>query len=167
MDGNPPDVEEDPLAWARDHMPIHRSLAAAYGDETPFDGWTVGVASHLEHNTGVLIETLHRAGAEVLFAPSEPGSTKAEVVTHLDSIDGITAYAEAGMSDEAFAAAQHDLLSEAPDLLLDDGAEVTQSVMLTTRCFESCYSFRFNCGRRINRIRMEILPTGSSQSLGG
>ncbi|MDG5777952.1 adenosylhomocysteinase [Haloarculaceae archaeon H-GB2-1] len=119
---------EDPLAWARDHMPIHESLAEQYGESEPFDGYTVAVASHLETNTGVLIETLSRAGAEVLFTPSEPQSTHGDVVAFLDSYEGITAYAEEGMSDEEFAEAHHTLLEEEPDLILDDGSELIAKV---------------------------------------
>ncbi len=114
----------DPLDWARDHMPIHRSLATEYGDTQPFDGTTVAVASHLEANTGVLIETLHAAGAEVLFTPSEPHSTHGDVVAYLDGLDGITAFASEDMTDAAFAEAHHALLEHEPDLILDDGCEL-------------------------------------------
>jgi adenosylhomocysteinase len=119
---------DDPLAWARDHTPILRSFAEEYGESKPFDGYTVAVASHLEAKTGVLIETLHAAGAEVLFAPSEPQSTHGDVVQALDAVDGITAFAEEGMSDEAFGAAQHDLLEREPDFILDDGCELIAKV---------------------------------------
>lgn len=112
----------DPLTWARDHMPVHESLATEYGD--PFDGYTVAVASHLESNTGVFIETLERLGATVLFAPSEPESTHGDVVEFLADIDGVKAYAWEGMSDEEFRTAQHELLAEQPDIVLDDGCEL-------------------------------------------
>ncbi|WP_115863312.1 adenosylhomocysteinase [Halorussus litoreus] len=118
----------DPLAWARDHMPVLASFADEYGETEPFDGYTVAVASHLESNTGVLIETVRAAGAEVLFAPSEPQSTHGDVVEALDSVEGITAFAEEGMSDEAFDEAQHALLEREPDFVLDDGCELIAKV---------------------------------------
>ncbi|MFB6255089.1 MAG: adenosylhomocysteinase [Halobacteriaceae archaeon] len=117
-------MPEDPLKWARDHMPIHQLLMDETKDTQPFDKYTVAVASHLEHNTGVLIETLHNAGANVLFTPSEPESTNAEVITFLDQKKGITAYAQAEMTNEAFANAQHELLETGPDIILDDGGEL-------------------------------------------
>ncbi len=114
----------DPLTWARDHTPILASFQEEYGEGKPLSGYTVAFASHLETKSGVAIETLHAAGADVLFAPSEPQSTHGAVVDELDARDGITAYAWEGMSDEEFDAAQHELLEEEPDFILDDGCEL-------------------------------------------
>lgn len=114
----------DPLAWTRDHTPILTAFQSEYGDTRPFEGHRVAVASHLETKTGVFIETLHAAGADVVFAPSEPQSTHGDVVEYLDSQDGIEAFAWEGMSDEAFENAQHELLEREPDVILDDGCEL-------------------------------------------
>ncbi|SEH40217.1 adenosylhomocysteinase [Halopenitus malekzadehii] len=116
--------ETDPLTWARDYCPILRSFQAEYGDDEPLAGHTVAVATHLEAKSGILIETLHEAGADVLFAPSEPQSTHGDVVDALDAIDGVTAFAWEGMSDEEFDAQQHELLENEPDFILDDGCEL-------------------------------------------
>ena len=116
--------EESPLTWARDHTPILASFQEEYREEKPLERYTVAFASHLEAKSGVAIETLHAAGADVLFAPSEPQSTHGPVVEELDSREGITAYAWEGMSDEEFDGAQHDLLEEEPDFILDDGCEL-------------------------------------------
>jgi adenosylhomocysteinase len=118
----------DPLAWTRDHTPVLTSLADEYGATRPFDGLTVAVASHLETKTGVFIETLHAAGAEVLFAPSEPQSTHGDVVEFLDAKDGIEGFAWEGMSDDEFDDAQHELLERGPDVILDDGCELIAKV---------------------------------------
>jgi adenosylhomocysteinase len=124
-----PDVDtDDPLAWARDNTPVLESLQAEYGESKPLDGYTVAFASHLEAKTGVAIETLHEAGAEVLFAPSEPQSTHQDVVEALDARDGITAFAWEGMTDEEFEEVQHDLLDRGPDFILDDGCELIAKV---------------------------------------
>jgi len=116
--------DTDPLAWARDHMPVLESFREEYVESRPLSGYTVAFASHLETNSGVTIETLHAAGAEVLFAPSEPQSTHGDVVEALDAQEGITAFAWEGMSDEEFDDAQHELLEEEPDFILDDGCEL-------------------------------------------
>ncbi|MEF8782682.1 MAG: adenosylhomocysteinase [Haloarculaceae archaeon] len=115
---------DDPLAWARDYMPVLASFQEAYRETKPLEGDTVAFASHLEANTGVAIETLNVAGAEVLFAPSEPQSTHGDVVEALDAREGITAFAREGMTDEEFERAQHDLLECEPDFILDDGCEL-------------------------------------------
>jgi adenosylhomocysteinase len=119
---------DDPLVWTRDHTPLLQSFAEEFGTERPFDGLKVAVVSHLETKTGVLIETLHAAGATVLFAPSEPQSTHGDVVRFLDAQEGYEAFAEEGMSDEAFEAAQHALLEREPDIILDDGCELIAKV---------------------------------------
>jgi adenosylhomocysteinase len=119
---------DDPLAWARDYTPILRSYQEEYGETKPLEGYTVAFASHLETKSGVAIETLRAAGAEVLFAPSEPQSTHGDVVDALDAHEGITAFAWEGMTDEEFDAAQHDLLEHEPDFILDDGCELIAKV---------------------------------------
>jgi adenosylhomocysteinase len=121
---NEADATDDPLVWTRDHTPLLQSFGEEFGREQPFDGLTVAVVSHLEKKTGVLIETLHAAGATVLFAPSEPQSTHGDVVRFLDAQEGYEAFAEEGMSDEAFEAAQHALIEREPDVILDDGCEL-------------------------------------------
>jgi adenosylhomocysteinase len=117
-------TEDDPLEWTREYTPVLRSLAEEHQEEQPFDGYTIALATHLEAKSGVLIETLRAAGAEVLFAPSEPKSTHGDVVEYLDGVDGITAYAEEGMTDDEFNEAQHQLLEQQPDFILDDGCEL-------------------------------------------
>ena len=117
-------VDSDPLTWARDHTPVLVSFQEEYSDSQPLSGYTVAFASHLESKSGVAIETLHAAGADVLFAPSEPQSTHGDVVDTLDQRDGITAFAWEGMTDEEFDEAQHQLLEEEPDFILDDGCEL-------------------------------------------
>ena len=120
------DSHDDPLAWTRDYMPVLESFWEEYRERKPLEGYTVALASHLEANTGVAIETLNVAGAEVLFAPSELQSTHGDVVEALDAREGITAFAREGMTDAEFERAQHDLLEREPDFILDDGRELTE-----------------------------------------
>jgi adenosylhomocysteinase len=127
-DGGNGNDESDPLAWTREYSPVLSSLAAEAEETAPLDGWTVAVASHLEASTGVLVEAVWRAGADVVFAPSEPQSTHGDVVAYLDALDGVEAFAWEGMADEEFEAAQHDLLEREPDLILDDGCELVSKV---------------------------------------
>ena len=122
------DASDDPLAWARDYTPVLASLRDDHGETKPFEGYTIALATHMEAKSGVLVETLRAAGAEVLFAPSEPQSTHGDVVEHLDEQAGITAFAWEGMTDEEFDAAQHDLLEHEPDFVLDDGCELIAKV---------------------------------------
>ncbi|MBP1987082.1 adenosylhomocysteinase [Halolamina salifodinae] len=119
---------DDPLSWAREYTPVLQSLGDEYDDEEPLAGYTIGLATHMEAVSGCLVETLARAGAEVLFTASEPQSTHGDVVQYLDDQPGITAFVREGMSDAEFDEAQHELLEREPDFLLDDGCELIAKV---------------------------------------
>ncbi|MFW5939122.1 MAG: adenosylhomocysteinase [Halolamina sp.] len=119
---------DDPLAWAREYTPVLQSLGDEHGDEEPLSGYTIGLATHMEAVSGCLVEALARAGAEVLFTASEPQSTHGDVCAYLDDQPRIAAFAWEGMSDEEFDAAQHDLIEQEPDFLLDDGCELIAKV---------------------------------------
>mgnify|MGYP006279936553 FL=1 len=123
---NPPPVSttDDPLAWAREYTPVLQSLGDEHEEDEPLSGYTIGLATHMEAVSGCLVEALARAGAEVLFTASEPQSTHGDVCEYLDDQPVITAYAWEGMTDEEFDQAQHELLEQEPDFLLDDGCEL-------------------------------------------
>lgn len=121
-------ADTDPLHWTREHTPILRSYQEQYAKTQPFEGYTIGVATHMETKSGVFVETLRAAGAQVVFTGSEPHSTKDEVVNALDAIEGVTAYIEEGMTEEEWINAQHELLEEEPEFLLDDGCELIARV---------------------------------------
>lgn len=113
------------LDWARNHMPIHAELRRMYGTSRPFAGLTVAVGSHIEAKTGVFIETLAAAGAEVVFTASVAATTQDDVVAALNEQPDIEGFARrAAESDEC--EANHDLVLErGPALILDDAAELT------------------------------------------
>lgn len=117
------------LDWAREHMPIHAELRRLYGTLRPFAGLTVAVGSHIEAKTGVFIETLAAAGAEVLFTASVAATTQDDVVAALNEMDGIEGFARrAADTDEC--EANHDLVLErGPHFILDDAAELTARVV--------------------------------------
>lgn len=117
-------TDSDPLGWTRDYTPILQSLAEEHADATPLDGYTIALASHLEAKTGVLVETLHTAGARVLVTGSEPHSTKQEVVEALRSLEECEVFVDAGMTEEEWESGQHELLEGNPDFILDDGCEL-------------------------------------------
>ena len=110
----------------RDRMPVVRSLAEDHATDEPFAGLTVAAASHLEPSTGVYLEALHEAGAEVLFTGSSPESVHDDVVAALDARDGMRAFVPDpdDRTAAALEASQRALLREGPDLVLGDGAQL-------------------------------------------
>ncbi|MBK1725941.1 adenosylhomocysteinase [Halorhodospira neutriphila] len=113
------------LAWAREHMPVHAALRERYAPRRPLEGLCVAVCSHIEAKTGVLLETLAAAGAEVVFTGSEPGSSQDDVVAALNEQPGICGYARRGVSEAELEALHLLALDHAPALILDDAAELT------------------------------------------
>ncbi|ABM60845.1 adenosylhomocysteinase [Halorhodospira halophila] len=113
------------LAWARAHMPVHTALRDRYREIRPFAGLCIAVCSHIEAKTGVFLETLAAAGAEVVFTGSEPGSSQDDVVAALNEQPGISGYARRGVNEEELARLHSRALDHQPNLILDDAAELT------------------------------------------
>ena len=121
------DIEQgnQKLAWAREHMPVHAALRERFGRTRPLAGITLAACSHVEAKTGVFLETLATAGAEVVFTGSEPGSSQDDVVAALNAQDGITGYARRGVSEAELEALHLQALDHNPTFILDDAAELT------------------------------------------
>ncbi len=113
------------LAWARAHMPVHAALRERYAETRPFEGLCIAVCSHIEAKTGIFLETLAAAGAEVVFTGSEPGSSQDDVVAALNEHPAISGYAQRGVSEQELARLHGRALDHQPNLILDDAAELT------------------------------------------
>ena len=114
----------DKINWVRAHMPVLSLLEEEFKANQPFAGLKVLICLHLEAKTAYMAQVIKSGGAEVCVCASNPLSTQDDVVAALvDS--GITAYAVHGASDELY----HDHLEMAvkfgPNLLIDDGGDVT------------------------------------------
>ena len=114
----------DPLARLWDRTPVLKRLRETGKEERPLEGTTVAVCAHLEPKTGIFVETLRDAGADVLCTPNVPGSVHGDVVEHLDDQAGITAFAAEEMSEAELDRAHRDVLARDPDLLASDGADL-------------------------------------------
>ena len=79
---------------------------------------------HLEAKTAVLAEVFHEAGAEVAITGSNPLSTQDDVAAGL-SETGVHVYAWRGVSDRDHKTNLGRVLAMKPDVLIDDGAELT------------------------------------------
>ncbi len=112
------------LEWARRHMPILEELSGEYRRRHPLEGLTIGLATHVEAKTGILVETLVKAGARVILAASDPMSTQDDVNAALSAQKHIISYAERGLSRDEYEAALLKVLDQAPDLIIDDAAEL-------------------------------------------
>ena len=116
------------MAWARQHMPIMRSIGEAFAAQTPLAGETVAMAMHVEAKTAVLTEVLAEAGAEVAITGCNPLSTHDDVSAALDAVEGITSYAKHDVNDDDYYAAIEATIGHEPTITVDDGGDLVMAI---------------------------------------
>jgi len=112
------------IEWARQHMPVLHALAARIGDGA-LDGRRLAVVVHLEAKTACLVLALRDAGAHVVAAGSNPRSTQDSVCAALVE-HGVEVHARHGVSQDEFTGDLLALAETAPELVIDDGLELTR-----------------------------------------
>lgn len=111
------------LNWAESRMPVLMHLRKKFGKTKPLAGQRIAGCLHVTKETGVLVETLREAGAEVSWSGCNPLSTQDDVAAALAAND-ISIYAWHGMSVTEFYWAIERTLDFKPTMTLDDGADL-------------------------------------------
>jgi adenosylhomocysteinase len=122
-----PDGEER-IRWVARHSPVLNRLARERLADGALRGRRVAVVVHLEAKTAYLATLLAEAGAEVVAAGSNPGSTQDAICAALVE-RGIEVHGTHGAGAEEFEA---DLMAAAdtgPEIVVDDGAELTARIV--------------------------------------
>jgi adenosylhomocysteinase len=122
-----PDGEQR-IRWVARHSPVLNHLARERLADGALKGRRVAVVVHLEAKTAYLATLLAEAGAEVVAAGSNPGSTQDAVCAALMS-RGIEVHASHGASPEQFEEDLQAVIDTAPELVVDDGAELTARLL--------------------------------------
>ena len=91
-------------------------------------GEVVGMAMHVEAKTAVLAELLAAGGAEVAITGCNPLSTHDDVSAALDAVEGVTAYAQRGVDEEAYYAAIEAVIGHGPSITVDDGMDLVAAI---------------------------------------
>ena len=117
------------LDWASSHMPIHKALARRFEGTRPFAGLTVAVSSHLEAKTGVLIETLAKAGGRVVFTASVAATAQHDVAAALNTQPGIEGFIATEADGAALSSLRDKVIARQPSLVIDDGAEIALQLL--------------------------------------
>ncbi|HYY91792.1 MAG TPA: adenosylhomocysteinase [Candidatus Dormibacteraeota bacterium] len=112
------------IQWARNNMPVLARIAKRFATKKVFKGHRVGMCLHLEAKTAALSEVFLKAGAEVAITGSNPLSTQDDVAAALAET-GVHVYAWRGVSASDHEANLERVLAIDPDVLIDDGAELT------------------------------------------
>ncbi len=121
------DLGSAKLDWVAQRMSVMNSLVERYKKEEPLKGVRVAVSIHLEAKTGYLALSLAKLGAEVFVTGSNPLSTQDEIVTELRH-RGLTVNAERTRSVEVYKKNLEATLDFKPNVIIDDGADLTVTV---------------------------------------
>ncbi|HXH87112.1 MAG TPA: adenosylhomocysteinase [Gaiellaceae bacterium] len=119
---------EQRIRWVAKHSPVLNRLARTRLADGSLRGRRVAVVVHLEAKTAYLATLFAEAGAHVVAAGSNPGSTQDSICAALVA-RGIEVHASHDASREQFDA---DLLAVAdtePEIVVDDGAELTARIL--------------------------------------
>lgn len=110
------------IEWVKPRMPVLTGLARELAGQ--FKGVSIAMSIHLEAKTAYLAEVLVGLGANVAITGSNPLSTQDDVAASLAS-RGAGVFAWHGITPEDQQKCIQDVLSIDPDLILDDGADLT------------------------------------------
>ena len=116
------------IDWVARHAPVLNRLARDRLADGALNGRRVAVVVHLEAKTAYLALLLAEAGAEVVAAGSNPQSTQDAVCAALVQ-RGVEVHATHGASPEAFTADLLAVADTAPEIVIDDGAELTRRIV--------------------------------------
>jgi len=111
------------IAWADGQMPVLRSIRERFERERPLDGVRVAACLHVTSETANLLRALIAGGAQAQLCASNPLSTQDDVAAALVA-DGVGVHAVRGESADAYGAHVVALASRAPQITLDDGADL-------------------------------------------
>jgi adenosylhomocysteinase len=119
---------EQRIAWVARHSPVLNRLARERLADGALRGRRVAVVVHLEAKTAYLATVLADAGAAVVASGSNPLSTQDAICAALVA-RGIEVHARHGASAEEFDADLLAIADTEPELVVDDGLELTARIV--------------------------------------
>ncbi|HEY6055030.1 MAG TPA: adenosylhomocysteinase [Gaiellaceae bacterium] len=122
------DAGEQRIAWVARHSPVLNRLARERLADGALRGKRVAVVLHLEAKTAYLATILAEAGATVVAAGSNPGSTQDAVCAALVR-RGIEVHAVHDAPPDEFDRDLLDVAATGPEIVVDDGAELTRRML--------------------------------------
>lgn len=115
---------KDKIEWVKSYMPILSSIKREFEQTLPFRGKKIAMSIHLEAKTAYLGMVLRAGGADVYMTGCNPLSTQDDIVAALVA-DGFTVNARRGVTDAEYREHLIRTLSCVPDLMIDDGGDLT------------------------------------------
>lgn len=114
----------DKINWVKSYMPVLNKINEDFTRTKPFAGKKISMSIHLEAKTAYLAITLAAGGAEVYVTGCNPLSTQDDVAAALVDL-GFEVNAWRGVTDEEYEAHLKKTLSLCPDVMIDDGGDLT------------------------------------------
>ncbi|HZY66128.1 MAG TPA: adenosylhomocysteinase [Rubrobacteraceae bacterium] len=111
------------IDWAAQHSPVLNTIFRNQLADGSLRGRKVAMTIHLEAKTAYLALLLAEAGADVTVSGSNPLSTQDDVCAALAE-RGVRVYATHDPSDEEFEEYLIQTIETAPEIIIDDGAEL-------------------------------------------
>jgi adenosylhomocysteinase len=113
------------IDFAGGRMPVLRLIREDFERRRPLAGVRIAGCLHVTTETANLCRTLVAGGAEISLCASNPLSTKDDVAAAIARDLGAQVYAIRGCDRETFYRQLTGALSHRPDVIVDDGADLT------------------------------------------
>ena len=123
-DINLADSGYDKINWVKSYMPVLNIIKDEFERTKPFAGKKISMSIHLEAKTAYLASVLRAGGAEVYVTGCNPLSTQDDVAAALVK-EGFEVNAWRGVTDEEYKTHLKATLSLCPDVIIDDGGDLT------------------------------------------
>ena len=116
------------VEWAGREMSVLGLIRERFAKERPLAGLRISACLHVTSETANLALALRDGGAQVALCASNPLSTQDDVAAALAGEYGIPTFAQKGEDGDTFYRHIHASLEHAPQLTLDDGADLVATV---------------------------------------
>ncbi len=112
------------IEWAQTQMPVLAQVRERFERERPLERVQIAACLHVTAETANFVRTLIAGGARVGLCAANPLSTQDDVVAALGGRGGARVHARRGESAEEYAAHVEALVRAAPQITIDDGADL-------------------------------------------
>ncbi len=121
------------VEWASQEMPVLKGVYDEFAAERPFAGLRISGCMHVTTETANLMVALQAGGADVMLCASNPLSTQDDVAATLVSHFEIPVFAIKGEDDETYRKHIQAVLDHKPNIIMDDGSDVTSTIHKSRR----------------------------------
>ncbi|MBM3311156.1 MAG: adenosylhomocysteinase [Candidatus Aminicenantes bacterium] len=116
------------MEWSGRFMPVLNSIKATFAKDKPLRGVRIAACLHVTTETGNLMETLQRGGAEVRLCASNPLSTQDDLAAALVKHHRLPVFAIKGENHKTYYRHILSALDHKPHLTMDDGADLVTAL---------------------------------------